>query len=364
MCDVFKSTIFYPLPKTHKDYKETCQTQCISSGLPVFARDIGDSASKAYIGCGYDHFCFNYYAKGTRHTYELLQLSKPTKIYIDFDHPDVGDKAKFIESTNKYVKAVLTALSSLANKDDVPFYLLEASTSKKLSRHVIFECFLKDVPTVEAFVLYVVGECPCEYLDKKVYTSNRLFRILYSYKGGKPADTALRLGNGNLDTEYNPFHVFKSLIQAMMPVHYEGPLGSIKDELPHVDTFITLKDKTSQTSQTSYSNGYTGQHCHDVPVGLGDFIEKFGDGTGVVLTCKENESFISCVVGGKCCPWIQRVHKNNNQYFTICKSTLRGFFRCADPECKQVQYGHVDVSCLWREQYIGDLENTYKIQTI
>jgi hypothetical protein len=345
---VFKSTAFHPIPKWHDSYANvTCQNQCIASGLPVFVRDVGNKSDKAYIGCGYEHFCLNHYANPsdrTRHMYELLQMNKPTKIYIDFDHYDTKVAEAFTESTNNYIKAVLKTLSKLTNLDvDIPFYILDATTDKKLSKHVIFECYLENIKTVETFIHYVLETTPCEYLDLDVYTSNRLFRMLYSYKANKSIDSALSVAGDN-SNEYNPFSVFKSLIQAMMPVNYEGPLASIKDDVAHSVTIVSLTTVASK-------NGYRGNTCHDVPYGLDDFIGEFSD-KGVVLTYRENDTFISCVVGNKRCPWTQCVHTNNNQYFTICKATMRGWFSCADTECTRVQYGHVDVSCLWRDKEI------------
>lgn len=336
----FKSTVFYPKPK----YAEgpSPMNQCIESGLPVFARDIGKDAKKAYMGCGYEHFCFNFYSKAndrTRHMYELLQPNLPTKIYLDFDHGVVGDKVKFEESSNKFIKEMLKVLTEQTGMEDIPFYMLDASTDKKLSLHVIFECFLENISTVKALVEHVLREiCPCEYLDDKVYTSNRLFRILYSYKWGKDPKSALTLGGH----EYNPFHVFKTMIQARIPSHYEGPFDSIKGDLANNVSIVIIKPPKS-----GFHNSYG---ISNVPSSINDFVAAFSD-NGVVLSCKENESFITCVVGNKECPWVQRVHKHNNQYFTICKANMMGFFQCADGDCPKVPYGHVDVTCIWQQHY-------------
>lgn len=339
------STEFNPIPKWLPEYTGTsCQTQCIDSGLPVFARDVGDTAAKAYMGCGYEHFCLKYYAKAndrTRHTYELLQMNKPTKIYADFDHDNVADADAFVESTNKFMKAILAELVDV--NPDIKFYILDATTKAKLSKHVIFECFLENIPTVEAFIAYVLKKCPCPYLDTKVYTRNRLFRILYSYKGGRDANSALKIEGTDTSSPYNPFNVFKTLIQAMMPVHYTGPLDSIKSELAHSVTVLKMKE-------TARRNGYSNCSGHgDAPLGLSNFITAFSDGGAVVSTVKDNEGFITCVVGGKRCPWGKRIHKNNNQYFTIVKNTRQGYFQCADKDCPRTQYGHVDVGGLWAE---------------
>jgi hypothetical protein len=293
--------------------------------------------------------------------YELLQNDKPTKIYLDFDHSDVNDKEDFVRSTNKFIKEVLFAIAQQSNIEDptsIPFYVLEASTNKKLSRHVIFECFLKDLPTVKAFVEFVHNEkYECRYLDRKVYTRNRLFRLIYSYKSGKEPSSALRIDDKRVSpSSYNPFHVFKTMIQAMLPPHYVGPFNEIKNEVSQHVTFIQLPNKTLSRTINGYSTfGDNGKKraVYEIMDGLNDFVSMFSD-DGVILSFKENDNFISCVIGGKRCPWIQRMHKSNNQYLTICKNTMRGFFQCSDPECSDahqgmIPYGHVDLSFLWRQ---------------
>lgn len=346
---MFTATEFYPTPREKDDGTQPSpMNQCIMSGLPVFARDTGKNAKKAYMACGYEHFCFKFYepdSDRTRHFYELLQMEKPTKIYLDFDYDDVTKKTDFIEKSNEFIKAIITEIGK-----EVPVYILEASTDKKLSRHVIFEYFLQDIPSVQALVEYTNQcKCDCEYLDRKVYTRNRLFRLLYSYKAGKDPSSALSI---NGDLKYNPFNVFRTMIQAKLPPHYQGPFDSIKDSLADCVSFVNLKN----VSGGGGTNGYVGYSSkREAPAGIDDFVAAFSN-DGVILTYKENENFISCVVGGKQCPWIQKMHKHNNQYLTICKSTMKGFFQCADPECADEQhglipYGNIDVSFLWKQNY-------------
>lgn len=359
--DPFKSTIFYPRPRNDNSIGPSPMNQCIETGLPVFARDIGPSAKKAYMACGYEHFCFQYYTKDndrTRHTYELLQDHKPTKIYCDFDHPNVEDAEDFKQSSENFIKAVLKTLPErckMLEGMDIPFYILEASTSSKLSRHVIFECYLENIPTVKSFIDFVLSSCPCPYLDTKVYTRNRLFRVLYSYKYGKGQESALKVSD---DPTYNPYHVFKTMIQARITPHYHGPFSTIENEVCKNVYRVNL------ATNSSGANGYTGHYAVNIPPGLDDFISEFGEKDannnigGVLLTCKENDKFITCIVGGLVCPWIGRKHKSNNTYFTICKRTMRGWFNCSDKDCETPQdgpipYGHLDLTHLWRSQLIN-----------
>ena len=358
--DPFKSTIFYPRSRNDPSVGASPMNQCIDTGLPVFARDIGPSAKKAYMACGFEHFCFQYYTKDndrTRHTYELLQENKPTKIYCDFDHENIADADDFKQSSEAFVKAVLKILPErckMLEGVDIPFYILEASTDKKLSRHVIFECYLDNIPTVKSFIDFVLSSSPCPYLDTKVYTRNRLFRILYSYKYGKPRESALKVCD---NTTYEPYHVFKTMIQARITPHYHGPFSAIENDLCKNVYRVNL------ATSSSGANGYNGHYAVNIPPGLDNFISEFGEKGpgnnigGVLLSCKENEKFITAIVGGLKCPWVGRVHKSNNQYFTICKRTLVGWFNCSDSDCNtphdgSIPYGHVDIAHLWRESLL------------
>lgn len=343
MTSAFKASTFFP---KHVDDGMTMMNQCIESGLPTFAKDIGNGALKAYFACGYEHFCFKLYDRGSeryRNVYELLQVNKPTKIYLDFDHNKVVDKDEFTSSTQKFINKVYEVIVDKTGKSEVPFYVLDASTHKKLSLHVIFELFLANIPTVKKFVDYVLKECPCEYLDNKVYTRNRLFRLLYSRKYGECIESSLRIKGTPLDSMYDPIAVFKTMVQAMIPPHYSGPFLSIKDELATGVTFIDLPEYINDVS----GSGYFRATCRSLPTSFNDFMETMGG--GVVLSTKENDNFISCIIGGKLCPWKGSPHKNNNQYFTICKSNLKGFFQCADLDCPDTPYEITDVSFLWRK---------------
>lgn len=334
----FRSTAFYPKPKEN-EMSMSKQQQCIHSGIPVFAKDIMDGGKKTYFSCGYDHFCtVMYRSKRLRHVYELLQYEKPTKIYVDFDCCDLSKKKQFDDEYNNYCSEMLKIVG-----EDTPVYVLDACTDKKLSRHVIFECFLENVPEVQKVVEHVLSLSPCEFLDRGVYTRNRVFRLLYSYKLGKDPSSALRINGTSVDDPYDPEHVFRTLIQAMMNPHYvDGPLCHLEGLCKVVRT-LNYSNK-GPSSGRYYGTGYTSGYCNLPPL-FSKFIQEYG---GVLLSARENESFISCIVGGKSCPWSDKPHKNNNQFFTVCKNNLMGFWQCSDPECEKIHYEEIDMAFLWR----------------
>lgn len=311
--------------------------------MPVFAKDIMDGGKKTYFACGYEHFCNVMYRNpNLRHVYELLQYDKPTKIYADFDCDDVTKEQQFEDEFNEFCTKMLEVIGH----DDIPIYILDACTSKKLSRHVVFEYFLENVPSVQNVVEHVISLYSCQFVDRGVYTRNRVFRILYSRKLGKDRDSALRIRGSPLDASYDPEHVFRTMIQAMVPPHYvDGPFSNLEGLCK---TVRQISLKTGSTQRKYHGNGYSSAIC-TVPPLFAEAIQAYG---GVLLSARENENFISCIVGGKKCPWSDTPHKNNNQYFTLCKGNLRGFWQCADPECENIRYEEVDWSFLWRHVFL------------
>lgn len=45
----FKDDIFYPIPKYIDESAESPLSQCLKSGLPVFARDVDKTTGKLYV---------------------------------------------------------------------------------------------------------------------------------------------------------------------------------------------------------------------------------------------------------------------------------------------------------------------------
>jgi hypothetical protein len=338
--EVFQSTTFFPTARKTEQCMSK-QQQCIHSGLPVFAKDILDGGKKTYFACGYEHFCNVMYRNNNlRHVYELLQFEKPTKIYIDFDCEDVSKVDQFKEEYTKFCAAIQLTIGD----ENVPFYSLDASTDKKLSCHVIFELFLENVPEVQNVIEHTLTKCPCEFVDRSVYTRNRVFRLLYSYKLNKDPSTKLSI-KGITNNDYNPEHVFRTLIQAMVPQHYiDGPFSNLEGLCKTVKQLVY---GNNAETKHYHGSGYTAAGCN-IPPDFATMIQEYG---GVLLSCRENENFISCIVGGKNCPWSDKPHKNNNQYFTLCKSNLMGFWQCADKDCANIQYEQVDWSALWMKVF-------------
>lgn len=330
----FQGTTFFP----KKDDVVSCMNQCIDSGLPVFARDTGFGATKSYFACGFEYFCNVLYRNRKRysHVYELLQYDLPAKCYMDFDHDDVSHKDEFEESVDKFVN---TLRRDVLNDETCKVYVLDACTDRKLSKHVIVNFVLPNIAAVENAVAVTKERTNCQYVDMTVYSRNRLFRLLYSYKHGKGVESALKCG-GNT---YEPQLVFETLVQAyasnasvartLTPVH--GPIR-----------YISNLRRASRNNNNNTRGLSSIGHFE-----LLNFVTDYGGAS--IASVKENDHFISSIVQGKECPWKGAVHKGNHQFLVISKSTLRAWFRCSDQDCPDAPYDHADVTFLWNKEALS-----------
>lgn len=330
MVESFTASVFFPKP----DPKKSKLLTCLETKLPVFSQDVSNDGSKSFFACGYEYFCNSLYSRDTmRSVYEVLQYNKPTKIYLDFDqYTHETTKEAFQNDFCNFMNTVMDVLSetfSDLSSCEIPCVILDASNEKKHSRHVIVQVTLRDVATVKEFVEFVLSKCPCKSVDTKVYTRNRSFRLLYSSKLGKSTPLTIM---GHEDTSYNPDHVFYTLIQGVVPEHYQGDM-KMDDTAKKVRDFF----KPQQSRKRKRSGDTFSEHVatDDLPGGLITYINENG---GTIRSAKKDGEFISIIVGGTYCPFIKGHHKSNNAYFTLCTKNRIGWWKCADVDCPQINY--------------------------
>jgi hypothetical protein len=316
--------------------------QCIHSELPVFSRDCGEGGEKSFFSCGYLHFVDTVYRKPyNRHLYEVLQWEKPTKLYFDFDKyvDEQTDKEAFESLVQRFVSHVSKDIMERFSYDVAPgVTLMDASTDKKLSKHVVFQFYLTDIPTVKAYYDYLVGSFsfsdPDEaaIIDDGVYTRNRSFRLVYSSKFGKSNPLLI---NGK--TEYCPTDVVTSMIQIRAEPHYRGPYRPLVVGQIHHFTGAGGARKRPRAGDSA-----TSQYVppSDLPEGVVDYIKTRG---GTLRSGQREDNFLSFIVGGMHCPWVGRVHKSNNTFFTINTTSGMSWLRCSDTDCPNMHYCRVSL---------------------
>lgn len=297
-------------------------TQCLESGLPVFSRDVGSDGTKSFFACGYEHFVNVLYRKPyMRHTYEVIQSSLPTKVFFDLDCY-TGDLEIQVEELIKVVK------KDMAERwgEEVQCHVLDASTPKKQSKHIIFDIFLPNMQVVKEYVLHILALGDFEAADKSVYTNNRSFRLAYSTKMGQNNPLLPQGPPG----DYDPEVVMKTMVQVKPPDHYMGRWKNLPKTQVSFRSGANLK--------RTYISGGFGVNVQDSIENI-DLVKKYIESLGgSIRSARVENEFVYFIVGAIKCPWKGECHKHNNTYFTINKKTWQGWFKCADGDCPQVIY--------------------------
>lgn len=322
-----EGTAFFP---TGDVQGKTKLFQCIESGLPVFSRDVGADGKKAFFACGYEYFVETLYRKPhMRHSYEVLQGTLPTKIFFDLDCY-TGNGVDFENQFKCFLGVVKRDVEERWG-EGVECHVLDASTTKKYSKHVIFDIFLPSIHNVKEYVEYLLTLGSFTVVDTSVYTNNRSFRLAYSTKMGH--ENPLLLEGASLT--YDPINVIKTMVQVRPNEHY---IGKWKHLPKKVVSFTTkLKRKT-------ISGGF-GVNVEDSVSNIDNvklFINSLG---GVIKSARVENEYVYFIVGSLKCPWNGKCHKNNNTYFTINTITWNSWFKCSDEECPSIVYKKTNL--LW-----------------
>lgn len=329
-----EGTAFFPVGVVDGKSK-LCR--CLESGLPVFSRDVGTAGEKGFFACGYEHFVGSLYKKPyMKNCYEVLQFNLPTKLFFDFDMY-VGDdfdsdKAHFETFFKDFLRHVVKDIGERWGVGSGPKYItLDASTPTKLSRHVIFDFFLFNMQHVKDYVDYLTGnfdgDCT-RVVDLSIYTNNRSFRLVYSSKMGK--DNSL-LPFQTQDVSYSEILVMESMVQARAPDHYSGRWNYLRGE---IHSFYPPRGQKRQRGAVTSLSILPEESVSNYGQ-VRDFIESLG---GNIRSARRDGTFVNFIVSSLVCPWIGRVHKHNNTFFTINTSVWTGWFKCADQDCPALHY--------------------------
>jgi hypothetical protein len=287
--------------------------------LPVFATDISNLGAKTFYTCGYSTFVFQHYSHlRNRHEYEVLRWDRPTKIFFDLDaHATSMPTDEFERRIDQVVDRVRAMCQYYLLIPSPEPYILTASTVDKHSAHIIFDVVLESMEQVKRFVLH--GFSDMSEVDKSVYTRNRCFRLLGSTKKGRTA----HLGFQHSTTALEPVDVFRTMVQAILPSSLEGPLAY--DGRPqYVYTFESAQTDIIKSSSVAF-------HAPDE---LTSYIASLG---GQLRSGREEDEQYTFIVQKMHCPFAKKVHKSNNMFLNINKTTMVGYMMCADPECPKLR---------------------------
>jgi len=309
--------------------------QSIESGLPVFSMDFNTQGAKSFFSCGYLFFVRTLYKNmKDKHVYELIQYDKPTRIYVDMDAKGVACD-KFEREIKEFTDVMRALIKEYFSISDPTVHILNASTEQKCSVHIVVDVFLQNVASVKGFIENCLHKYPCEYVDDSVYSRNRSFRILYSRKFGRTEESSLKYSGDNM---YDEKRVLDTLIQAFVPPHVNGLVAS---QGPHYFTPSKMF--------TRHKCGH-GTLVTDIPKPMYSFLNTL---QADLVSMKQTDTFIRCIVANITCPWAKRKHKSNNHFLTINKNTWNAWFQCSDPDCSDCPFHNFDALWMFQDWHIS-----------
>jgi len=157
--------------------------------------------SKAYTSFkSYEDFLKVYYPrlKDSWHCYEILKQNVRCKVYFDLDY-DVKrykDDSEVIEIFTRWVKKII----NIPNKESSICFWTSTNANKG-SLHVVLQDFwVRNNELLKDFVKQNITDNVKDIIDWKVYTKNRLFRIVYSKKMDESGTMLIPVNTSN----YNP----------------------------------------------------------------------------------------------------------------------------------------------------------------
>jgi hypothetical protein len=291
-------------------------------------------------------------ARGNCHLYEVLQYTKPTKLFIDVDRASGPEEGKlFTDALAMFVSFLerSTAASTATAASTVQYIVLDSSTPIKFSRHVIFNVMCANVQSVQK-VIAEMSMFANYVVDMTVYTRNRCFRLPYSSKRGRGV-RLLPLGGGSDEVvTYDSSVLGCSLIQ-----HVSTKFSSFSQLLRFEQQEIEndkgkdIEDDVPVVRSCEQNRGTTSE----LPDFIKDVLGQLRVNALSTASFYAESRFLSVVVGGKYCPWKGGVHKSNNSFFTVDFKKKRSWFTCADPECPRLRFSEFDMTWCWDKQYIN-----------
>ena len=323
--------------------------ECQETKLPIFAKDTNNRGAKKFFCSGYERFVSIYESmiakKVPPNVYEVLVFDKPSKLYFDFDAPDM-QLEPFTDLVLAFIKHCVIQLNKIFSTDSFHsdnVMILNSSNDQKRSSHVIFQYFFKSIQNIKLLIEQLVMTFPIEsikeILDLKVYTRHRCFRLLYSSKFEKP--TILTYGN---DLSFNEYNLFDSLIQGRLIPHYTGKYSLSKYAKLHKQVFEFKHAQNNNQIRDSTTSVIISKD--ELPGRLEEYLRNNG---GVVRSCKKVDCFIHCIIGNMKCPWIKKCHKSNNQFFTFNIQSNIGWFKCSDGDCITDNYNKTSLKFLLKD---------------
>jgi hypothetical protein len=257
---------------------------------------------------------------------EVIQENQPCHMYLDID---AGGKTR--EDVIGYWECLkpvfIAALRKKVNDDDIETIVLDSSSSKKGSLHVILKCksfVFKNNIHMGVFVGIIgrtVSEVPTlsdafQYVDTAVYSKNRLMRMWKNTKVGQ--------------TRYLEWTGVEFTYENWRKTHICARGSTAKQ--------IELQDKYFKTNLTSAtSSGWVPPFMDTIVRFLESILlERFRGGRIHEIKCIVPEQLTYTLNADvKKCPIMKREHGSNHLYFVIHVRAMKYRIKCRSTHCSR-----------------------------
>lgn len=311
--------------------------------LAVFAKESGPGGKRHYLVASRTEFWSVYKDIPIKKHYEVITVGTPVKLFFDleFDFPN---------NMNKDGTYMTDLLISLVREDMIENYgvnieaselcILDSSTDKKFSKHVIFSsCIFTDCSNCGKYVNYLLSKLPFDvkenlsvlnntgkvvlFIDQVIYSKNRNFRLFLSSKFGKntPLTVCHTMKERNKLSDEAVF--FQSLITNVQANDIPIPFDEFSKGKAQASK-ATDSVKTSDSSPYKEFDKFLTSFIK--PGQIGNVIHYKNESTGCPI-------LVYNVNGYRYCPNIQRCHKKNEIYFIANIRKRYIVQKCRDYDC-------------------------------
>jgi len=339
--------------------------------LGIFAEEFSKSGARHFYVHTYVGFALHYasLAPGTAHYHEVVQDGRPCWLYFDLDLPQSKVRkphadpdsvlASFKEALGKFCQHELSM-----ELDESAMVILDSSTPKKLSKHVIvrqpglaFSSNRQLEWLVGRFVAYakrrryedkscheMFFDVPADaggsvassasIIDTAVYTRNRCFRMLFSSKYGKTATFQLQNGGRIVRQDDD------KALQVLWTLASFVPAGTF------LFSSAKVPEGFRQRSDDNAKISHEWRHLAEWLMNEWDRVREHEEGFAnhdptKLDQVRERDSILYVSLNNnRYCRQKGRSHKSNRIYFKVDLPCGMYCQRCYDPECDHHQ-------CCW-----------------
>ena len=321
----------------------------------IFSYEISSGGYRSFIVTSKHDFWQFYIPLKPKFYYEVIRYPQKSKLYLDLEF-----SVKSNEGKDGYL--MTRTLISCVNRKLECYYqckvdmndiiILEASTPKKFSLHVIFTtvifktnieigCFVKKVLSElvpeEKLLFTCLNDAgdSCLFIDQKIYDKNRNFRILFSSKMGKNNPLLVSKIMNNFKCSDSDQELFETFCMSLVT---NCPLDatviqdiSFCDQIKNVEACNRLMEFPSSSSRDTLK---TVPSSFSVYPEIEELICQSLPHPGRIRECiYYPDVIIFPITGTKYCQIQRRSHRRNNIYYHFNVKLNQLQQRCHSMKC-------------------------------